>query len=471
MPPHFVDLDPWVLGEQTFNSAPRTFQQEEPAPNLQRTVSSTASLHRPDKHSIRSPQADANCFQPSKRKHPNFEPSPPEQTGLKKHKSLSETDLGIIRLAARILEIPVASLLAAQSDVQVHSEGSSTTYDSLETPSTGPEQTDGYEIQVEPARNAARRPQPAPTSAPVFQLQTGAYEGNPNAGYQEPHTFRDDLDINSKNHLAWWGLDDFNPSTEPTHQTNPPIRQEPQAQMNDWGHTRFDDAILTPGDGSNGPNSWIFAPQEQFNGYHGPGQSHNTPIDPMPHPSSQGAQLPQPSSQTFGLFNLSGQPRHEARTAHIAPQIIELDENGDISGAAFEGQDLRQIRQNQAFPLKRPRPRTTKNSGDGRKPGRRGPLTEEQRRETSLTRKKGACIRCQRQQIKVYYFYCTIKTSAYKTSAKVTPRIQTDGVLPVVMFLVPHCQNCPVYDTKSMTLNWSIRIPIQSSFGPGDGQA
>ena len=418
MPPVFFDLElePWTSGEQAGSSASRAFQQEEAGPSSQRTVHPETLLHRRREHPINGAQADANRPQPSKRKQPNVESSPPDQSSSKKPKILSETELGIIKLAAGILDVPLSSLLAAQTESQAHSEGSSTTYDSLETPSTGQEQADGYDIPVEPTVQPSRHQHPAPTSAPTFQPQVGGYDGNINGGYQNLHTFRNDLDANSKNHLEWWGLnpglfDDFQASSSAGQPSNPPIRQEAPSQPNDWGHGRFEEANVTAAPGPSSQPAWGFAPQGPTNGYHGPFQAHSIPTEPMQHTAPFGPQPPPPGRQAFAPFNYGARSRTEARTANISPAIIELDDNLDILGTTFGTQEIRPLatnqarvgeNHNQAYPLKRPRqPRRANNGGDGRKPGRRGPLTEEQRLETSLTRKKGACIRCQRQAIKV----------------------------------------------------------------------
>lgn len=415
MPPGFLDLDlePWTTAEQAPSSAPRVFQQEEAGPSMQRTVCPAPVLDRRQKHFFSRAQADANRLQPSKRKHPDFDSTPQEPSTSKRHKSLSETELGIIKLAASILDVPVSSLLAAHSGTHARSEGSSITYDSLEAPSTGPEQTDGFDISVEPPQQAPRRQQPAPTSAPTFQSQA-AFNGSGNVGYQEPHPFRGDLNINSKNHLEWWSLnggmvfDDFEAPITVAQQNNPSTRQDPISQLNDWSHPRFEEVIHTSESGAGGQPAWGSAPQGLHNGYHGPIQSQSIPTDSLQHPGPIGVQISHPNVQMFGPFPYSVRPRPEARMSEINPAIMEMDQKGDILGTTFGNQDMRssnhaRVAENnsQTFTLKRPRQRRNHSSGDGRRPGRRGPLTEEQRLETSLTRRQGACIRCQWQAIKV----------------------------------------------------------------------
>ena len=413
MPPLFLDLDlePWSSAEQEMapGSAPRTFQQDEAGPNMQRTVCPAPVLDRRQEHPFSRAPADAHCLQPSKRKHPDVDSSPPELLSSKRHKSLSETELGIIKLAAGILEIPLASLLAARSETHARSEGSSITYDSHEAPSTGPEQTDGFDISVEPP---GRRQQPAPTSAPAFP-SPAAFNGNANVGYSEPHAFRGDLNINSKNHLEWWSVNggmvfnDFEPPTTAPPPTNPQIRQDPISQPDEWGHPRFEDTILPSEPGAGGQPAWGSAPQGLPDGYHGiPPQGF--PADQLQHSGPAALQLPQLHRQMFGPIPYGARSRQEARISDMSPAFMEMDYNGDTSEIAFGGHDVRPPNQarvtessKQTSALKPPRQRRNHRNGDGRRPGRRGPLTEEQRLETSLTRRQGACIRCQWQAIKV----------------------------------------------------------------------
>lgn len=407
MPPGFLDLDlePWTTAEQAPSSAPRVFQQEEAGPSMQRTVCPAPVLDRRQKHFFSRAQADANRLQPSKRKHPDFDSTLQEPSSSKRLKSLSETELEIIKLAAGILDVPVSSLVAAHSGTHARSEGSSITYDSLEAPSTGPEQTDGFDISVEPPQQAPHRQQPAPTSAPNFQSQA-AFNGRGNVGYQEPHTFRGDLNIR-------WSLnggmvfDDFEAPITVSQQNNPSTRQDPVSQLNDWSHSRFE-VIHTSESGASGQPAWGSAPQGLHNGYHGPIQSQSIPTDSLQHPGPMGVQISHPNVQMFGPFPYSARPRPEARMTEINPAIMEMDQKGNILGTTFGNQDMQSSNHarvtennNQTFALKRPRERRNHSSGDGRRPGRRGPLTEEQRLETSLTRRQGACIRCQWQAIKV----------------------------------------------------------------------
>lgn len=321
---------------------------------------------------------------------------------------MSDIELAIIKVAADILKVPVDNLLTVHSDSQGRSEHSSTTYDSLGTPSTGPEQVDGYDIPVELIGQPQRRLHVAPTSAPTFQSQAGVFDGNTNAAYQEPHTFRGDLNIASKNHLEWWALhsglefDAFEPSNTTAKQTGPPIHQEPHTQLNDWGNTRFEEATFISEPSTSGQPSWGSTPQGPHNGYYEPPPPHNIPTEPLQYPGPLGQQVPQPHRLVFGPSNYNDRLRHDSRAADISPAITDHDDNGDVLGTTVPRQETRPLKQTQAYIVKRPRqPRGATNSGDSRRPGRRGPLTEEQRLETSLTRKKGACIRCRWQAIKV----------------------------------------------------------------------
>jgi hypothetical protein len=415
MPPITLDLDlePWKSVEQAPTSAPREFQEEEAGPCMQRTVRPIPAFVRQQAHSLSRAQADANGVQPSKRKHPHVDPSPPGQSSTKKHKSLSETELGIIKLAAGILEIPVASLLSAHFETYTQSAGSSITYDSHDAPSTGPEQTDGFDIPAEPARHAPpRRQQPDPTPTPSFQGQA-AYN---NMEFQTPtpHSFRGDLSINSTKHLEWWGLnpgvifEDLEIQTTVQQQTSTPTRQDPISQLNNWGQTRFEEAVITSDPDVSGQPAWASATETLHNEYHTQIQTQNISANHMQQSGPIAPHTLQPDRQMFGPFPYGAMPHQETRISDLNPTVMETDQNGVISESAFGSQDMRLPSQargvedvNQSFASARPRQRRNHSPHHSRRPGRRGPLTEEQRLETSLTRRQGACIRCQWQAIKV----------------------------------------------------------------------
>jgi hypothetical protein len=410
-----LELEPWMSGEQAVSSYSRAFEQES-GPSAHRLVYPETGVDRRRGHASNRVQGDANCLQPSKRKQVNGGSSPPEQSTAKKQKNLTETDLAIIKLAAGILEVPVTSLLATRTDTAEHSGSSSTTYDSLEAPSTGPEQADGYDLTAEPTRHPHRYQQPAPTSAPAFQ-PVGGFNGNTTAGYPEPPTFRDELDINSKNHLEWWGLNpglvfnDFNASTSGGQQAGGPIRQEQSSHVDNdnWGHGDIGDTIFTSGPVTSNQPAWSSTPHGLSHGYHEPAPPHRMQNQPSQNPVYFGPVPPPHGRQPFGPSNYGNRARHDSRPANMGSAITELDGDGKALGTTLGSQEIPQPNQGQSndpptqnYVAKRPRPsHRVNNGGDVRKPGRRGPLTDEQRRETCLTRQKGACIRCQRQAIKV----------------------------------------------------------------------
>lgn len=318
---------------------------------------------------------------------------------------MSDTELGIIKLAADILKVPVDSLLTVHSNSQARSEHSSTTFDSLETPSIGPEEVDGYDIPVEPIGQPQRRLHPAPTSAPTFLPQAEAFDGSTNVGYQEAHTFQGDLNSDSKNHLEWWALhsdlalDPFEPSNTIGKQTGPLIRQEPRTH--DLSNARFDEIISVSDPGTSGQPSWGSTLPGPHNGYHEPSPPQAHPPKPQQYPGPLGQLAPQSSRPVFGPANYNAKIRRKMRAADISPVATDVD-NADVLRTTFPRQESRSLNQTQAYTVKRPRQHgRAKSSGDSRRPGRRGPLTEEQRLETGLTRKKGACIRCRWQAIKV----------------------------------------------------------------------
>lgn len=456
MPPvfHDLDLEPWTSGEQAAAPLSRPFQHEAVGTSATRTeylFPETNIDRRRGQLSNRvpsnGPRIDADHPQISKRKQQTAgSTSPPEQSTSKRQKNLSDTELGVIRLAASILQVPVSSLLAAHTEAQGHSEGSSTTHESIETPSTGPERIEGSDIPVEISLQPAPRQHPAPTSAPSLQPVNG-FESTTNAGYSELPTFRNDIDVNSKVHLEWWGLnpslifDDFESPAPQGQKTDAPIHQELSSHPSDWGHTRFGEEALESGPTSNNVPAWTSIQQGPPNTYV---TSHDA-AEVLQHPISFAIQ-PQPhASQVFGPSIYDSNVHTESRVMDMSAEIMEFDENYGIDRAGTRKKDtvsnhnvVNGGRSNIYTPRRPRQSRKVNHDSESRRPGRRGPLTDEQRLATSLTRKRGACIRCQRQAIKARKIFLIIQVNKLMCSllsVNLTPWILMGVVLPAAKCL------------------------------------
>lgn len=326
-------------------------------------------------------------------------------------------ELGIVQLAAGILEIPIEELLPELSRSLPHSE-SSTSLESVKTSSIDSEQEGEYrEGLTEPIRQETSRQQSRSLPTPDFQVHTGTYPRDCNAEHQADLSFPNYLNLDAQNHIDWWGLDPnlpqdklFNSSAIPESGTFLPMQQGPAINVQNWDHQSFEKANTTIDHDVSTQTPWNSAQQGPYNITHGAIQPQTDPAEPLPPYYAPDFQL-QHSARAQSLLPSSFGSGHGNGTesAEVGPGLGSRDGDKLQLLKATDIQEMRQsnlLQGDDILPdsepvIQGPSQRRVRKGGEDQKSRRRGPLTDAQRHETNLTRKLGACIRCRWQQIKV----------------------------------------------------------------------
>jgi hypothetical protein len=335
----------------------------------------------------------------------------------------TSAELGIIRLAANVLRIPLEDLLR-YAESQSHSETSSTSVES--SAYIDSEEEDDHRATLKPGNEGNIQLQSTGSSelpAAGICERNEVYEADCVRANQVSPGVSNAFNINAQNDFDWVFNDqDFSIdsgasfSHSQMHGLENPAQQDNEVH-HDWN--RNTNAKTSAIESANTAAAWNPLQQGPYNDngtyvtlqHQKPQKSQNKPVkssllDELQLHSSSGRPAYSPSNcwlsheegniaKGFRFNNTevnnSYDDDRQQSTATAIPQQLERG-NPQQGYDSTQGTEI--IRQ--GFQQGK-----VSKTGEGPKARRRGPLSEAQRQETYMTRKLRACIRCQRQQIKV----------------------------------------------------------------------
>jgi hypothetical protein len=363
------------------------------------------------------------------RKRLQLEPSSLEIRNPKRRRQQSmlirnwtSAELGIINLAADVLRIPPEDLLH-YAELQSHSETSSTSFESSAYIDS---EEDDHRAALKPGNEGNIRLQSTGSSelpAAGICERNEVYEAGCVRASQVPSGVSNAFNIDAQNGFDWVFDDQDFPIDSGASFSNTQMRglenptQQDHEAHHDWD--RNTNAKMSVIESANTATAWNSLQQ-------GPCNENATYVTFQPQKSQKSQNKPVKSSllDELQLHSSSGRPAYspsncwppheegnitkgfrfnntevnngydDDRQQSTPTTILQQLERGNPQQGYDSVQGTEIIRQ--GFQQSK-----VSKTGEGPKARRRGPLSEAQRQETHMTRKLRACIRCQRQQIKV----------------------------------------------------------------------
>jgi len=339
----------------------------------------------------------------------------------------TSAELGIIQLAADVLRIPHEDLLR-YAELRSHSETSSTSFES--SAYIDSEEEDDHRAALKPGSEGNIPLQSTGSSelpAAGICERNEVYEADCVRANQLSPGVSNAFNIDAQNGFDW-GFDDqdfpidsgASFSNTQMHGLENPTLQDHEVH-HDWDRNTNakTSAIESAIESANTATAWNSLQQ-------GPYNENATYVTLQPQKPQKSQNKPFKSSLLDELqpHSSSGRPAHSPSNCwppHEEGNITKgfrfnntevnngYDDDRQQSTATIMLQQLERANPQQGYgstqgtEIIRQRFQQGKASKDGEVPKarRRGPLSEAQRQETHMTRKLRACIRCQRQQIKV----------------------------------------------------------------------
>jgi hypothetical protein len=334
----------------------------------------------------------------------------------------TSAELGIIRLAANVLRIPLEDLLH-YAELQSHSETSSTSFES--SAYIDSEEEDDHRATLKPGNEGNIRLQSTGSSelpAAGICERTEVYEADGVRANQVPPGVSNAFNIDAQNGFDWAFDQDFAIDSGASfgntqiHGLENPTQQDHEVHHDSDRNTNARTSAIESANTATAWNSLQQGPYNEIAIYATlqPQKSQKSQNKPARSELLDELQLHSSSSRpAYSPFNCW--PPHEEgnitkgfrfnntevnngydddRQQSTATTILQQLERGNPQQGYDSTQGTETIRQ--GFQQGK-----VSKTGEGPKARRRGPLSEAQRQETHMTRKLRACIRCQRQQIKV----------------------------------------------------------------------
>jgi hypothetical protein len=335
----------------------------------------------------------------------------------------TSTELGIIRLAANVLRIPLEDLLR-YAESQSHSETSSTSVES--SAYIDSEEEDDHRATLRPGNEGNIQLQSTGSSelpAAGICERNEVYEADCVRANQVSPSASNAFNINAQNDFDWgfndqdFSIDSGTPfSHTQMHGLENPTQQDHEVH-HDWD--RNTNAKTSAVESANTTAAWNSLQQGPYN--------NNATYVTLQHQKSQKSQNKPGKSlllDELQLHSSSGRPAYSPSNYWLSHEDGNIpkgfpfnntevnngyDDDRQQSTATTIPQQLEHGNPQQGYDntqgteiikLGFQQDKVSK-IGEGFKARRRGPLSEAQRQETCMTRKLRACIRCQRQQIKV----------------------------------------------------------------------